>query len=297
MEAPPSQEPVPDLKNTGLPEWATAPFRDFMNHVELLWQVLHLTIHGISMLPKMPDLVQALADADEAQEKRLESRAGLVQNEAAIARRKELESRTERVRKEAAIAHREVESDFPIVHSQHVVALWSSLEATLHRFVAQWLMNRPKTLLEEPWSDLKVRIGDYETSDREQKAEYVIDALERTLGLGLKQGVNRFESVVAALGLKGSVEDGVKNAIFELQQVRNAIVHRRGLADHRLCTRCPSLRLKPGQQVLVSHEMARKYSEAVDGYAAELVYRCGEFFGVKDIRETARKKRDIGQQA
>lgn len=258
-------------KTGRVPEWSTAPFGDFLDHTELLSQVLHLTIHGISRLVGMPEILEKAEEIMRLVGKGVS------------------ESRVESARKEAELARREVESGFPIVHSQMVVALWSSMEALIHVFVGRWLINRPESILQEPWRNLKVKIGDWEGLDQEQKSQYLVDALEQNLSSHLKQGINRFETVFAALGLAGSVEDHVKDAIFEMQQVRNVIVHKRGTADHRFCSACPWLNQQPGQRLLVSHEMAYKYFEAVHKYVIELMCRNAEFFGVTHIRDTARK--------
>jgi hypothetical protein len=259
-------------RKTGrVPEWSQDPYSDFLDHTELLSQVLHLTIHGISLLVGMPEILEK---AEEFKR---------------VAGESVTESRVESARKEAELARREVESGFSIVHSQMVVALWSSMEALVHGFVRQWLINRPESILQEPWRNLKVKIGDWEGLDQELKSQYLVDALEQNLGSHLKQGINRFEAVFAALGLAGSVEDHVKEAIFEMQQVRNVIVHKRGTADHRFCSACPWLNQEPGQRLLVSHEMAYKYFKAVHEYAIELMCRNAEFFGVTDIRDSAPK--------
>lgn len=260
-----------------VPERTSQPFRDFREHSELLWQMLHVTMRGVSSLIRAPQLLEALANLDRVER---ETKNGAVVGNGDT----EAHARIEVAKKEAKLAQREVASGFPIIHAQFVVALWSAMEALLHRFTVQWIVDRPETLLQEPWSNLKIRLGDYGVPSEDQRAEYLFEVLEQSLGSHLRQGLNRFEAVFAALGLGGSVDERVKRTIFELQQVRNVIAHKRGVADRRFCLACPWLSLEVGRPVTVSHEMAQEYVHAVSEYAAELVFRTAEFFGVDDIR-------------
>jgi hypothetical protein len=252
------------------PAWALSPFEALVDYVENLWDVLHLSLDGISMLRARPGAIKALAygkeeDADTA-------------------------SKLSWATKIAELAQREVDNGFPIVRAQFVVALWGSMESFLDRFAAQWIINRPETLKSDPWCNLRVRIGEYEQCDSEQKAQFVVENLEQSLGSHLRQGVNRFETVISALGIVGNpASDDVKRAIFELQQVRNVIVHKQGVADRRTCTTCPWLNLTTGQRVQITNATCRMYYEGVMAYAVELIFRTSEFFGDFGHRERTKK--------
>jgi len=204
----------------------------------------------------------------------------------------EARSRIKIAEERAKFAQMEIDSGFAIVNSHVVAALWGSEEAFLHNFACQWLMNRPESLLKEPWSNLRVRVGEYEKLDPEAKVEYLFEMLEQSLGSNLKQGINRFESIFHVLGLSGSVEKTVKDSIFELQQIRNVVVHKRGIADRRLCTACPWLDLQPGQRVLVSSEMINRYSMALLKYTMQAKQRVVDFFRMLDIRQSCTAAND-----
>ena len=189
----------------------------------------------------------------------------------------------------AGLAQREVESDFNIVHSQSVITLWSALEDVVRTFVARWLMNTPGAKAQVPWADLRVKIGEYEGLDDEEKAHYLVNLAEQNLAAPLKQGINRFECLLDRLGLSGSISAGTRDAIFEMQQVRNVIAHRRGVADARFCRNCPDLQLVPGQRLMVSHKMWQKYFGGTHEYILELIFRTGEKCGDSAIRERSRR--------
>lgn len=182
------------------------------------------------------------------------------------------------------LAKSEIEKDFPTLHSQGVVALWGSLEATMLDVVASWILNRPEVLHGEPWRNLKVRVGEYETLDSEQKAAHLTWAIDQHTNGPFKSGVGRFECLFETIGLHGTVAEETRKGLFELQQVRNAIVHKRGIADEKLCKSCPWIGLKTGDAVLVGEKSYVSYYQTVQQYLAELLCRTGVVFGVPDAR-------------
>jgi hypothetical protein len=259
-----------------MPEWARSTFQDFLDHTEILAQLLELTIGSISTVPNMPELVRALAV--------LESPVGsgnLLSPEAS--------ARIEAADRRAKLAQREIESDFNLLHSQAVTSLWSGLEDVVRTFVARWLLNLPTTRTGSPWAELKVKVGEYEQLDDEQKAYHLVELIEQTTAASLKRGVNRFECLLDGLGLSGPLSEDLRDAIFEMKQVRNIIAHRRGIADRRFCQFCPDFQLAPGKMVLVSHKMWHKYFGAAHGYILEIVFRTGEKFGDVEIRDRTRR--------
>lgn len=243
------------------PEWATQPFRDFIEQTKRLDELLRLSISGISILRGMPKIVEVLA--------KMQGESG-----------KETRDTLQRAKKEAELAKREVKDDFPLLHAQTTIALWSALEATIRYFLTRWLQNYEKAMEVEAIQKLRVKIGEYESLEGEERFFYILNRLEQELATPLKTGVTRFESLLDPFGLAGPVDEDVRRNLFELNQVRNALVHRAGLADRRLTNSCPWMKLKVGDPVKVDREMTTRYSESVANYALELIIRIGEHFGV-----------------
>ena len=256
---------------TRAPRWATSPFHALVDYLENLWNVLHLSLDGISMLRARPGAIEALAFGQDEDP--------------------ETTSRLASAKRTADLAQREVDTNFPVLHSQFVVALWGTMESFLGTFAAQWILNRPEILNQDPWCSLKVRLGEYEQLDSEQKAQYVVELLQQSTGSPLKQGVNRFETVISILGISGKAcEESDKQVIFELQQIRNVIVHKRSVADRRLCAACPWLGFAVGQQIQVTHGMCEKYHASVMSYVVELILRTSELFGDFDHRQRMQRR-------
>ncbi|MDR4477249.1 MAG: hypothetical protein R3B11_14765 [Nitrospira sp.] len=243
-----------------LPDWATGPFHDFLGHQQDLARILHMSASGISMLRGRYQAIKVLKEIDgEAEET----------------------DDLKWAEREKELAQQEVDNDFPLLHEQATVFLWGSLEALVRSFAASWLANRPETWRNEAIKRLRVRLGDYQSLDPTERCLWVVDLLDQESGGPLHAGVARFESLLQPLGLTGAFPEEGRKALFELSQIRNAIVHRRGRADRRLIDACPWLIISSGEQIKISHAMWKSYDAVVSEYVMELIQRVRESFGLK----------------
>jgi hypothetical protein len=157
------------------------------------------------------------------------------------------------------------------------------LEHFAKGFVGLWLLHHHGALVVPAVQRLKIKIGDYMQLQKQEQSAYLVEALEQELSSSLKRGANRFESLLEPFSLSGPLADECSKALFELQQVRNAIAHRNGRADRRLRAECPWLKLKLNQPVNVTHTMLRTYSSAGVEYLLAILYRVGDIYG-HDLR-------------
>jgi hypothetical protein len=252
--------------------WATQPFKDLLEQVERLNQLLHLSARGISVLQAMPGLVKAIADIEETHEDSTTQEA------------------MEQSRREADLARREIAEGFPLLHANHALALWSCLEATIRSFIALWLENKKDALQADAVQKLRVRIGEYEPLKGEERFFYILDRLEQESSAPLRGGINRFETILEPFGLSGSVDETVQRNLFELSSVRNCIMHRGGKADRRLIEACPWLGLLAGQSIIINSQATNRYVRSVMNYVTELLARVGEHFG-KDMSKVRQRNR------
>jgi hypothetical protein len=260
-----------DTVKESVPNWATEPLETFIEDQERLERVMHLAMRGISVLRAMPQALAALAKAEPER----------YQGDAAEHRKRETDNL-------AQLAQQEVESDHPFLHAQSAVWLWGALELLIRDLLVRWLQNQPDAFQKDPLRRLRVRLGEYESLPHEDRASYLLDLLEQDVAAGLKLGVGRFESLLDIFGLGGAVPDFVRRHIFELSQVRNVLVHRRGIADRRLVDQCPWLKLQIGDRVIVRHEQMSRYMTAGLAYAMTILQRLRCFFGKEEdlsIRE------------
>ncbi len=251
--------------NPKKPEWAIAALEDFHAFFQNVDDVLHLSIRGLSMIEVSPAITNFLNTYHQIEPEKAKARLEFDQRQSQLARQ-------------------EIDSGFRLLHAQAVVSLWGGLECAIQDTVASWILNQPQRLLSEPWASLKIRLADYEPLSPDRRASYLVGHLEQNRNAAFRKGVQRFEQLLEAVGLDGPVDEQSAQGIFELQQVRNVIVHRRAVADMRLCTDCPWLGLSPGQRLHIDHTQYRRLSKAVTSYFCELVARSAEAFGDKSLR-------------
>jgi len=176
-------------------------------------------------------------------------------------------------RNTAALAKEEADGDFPLMHAHALMGLWSALEALIEDVTVAWLVAKPEVIHGPAFAKIRVPVSDYHQMSVEDRMAYVVTELQRDLKAELRQGVTRFESVLDAIGMGSGVSSDIRKAIFEIQQVRNSLAHRGGVADRRLIEACPWLGLKQGQPLVVTHEKFEYYIDAVYGYLADLINR------------------------
>jgi hypothetical protein len=240
------------------PRWTKSLFDGFLANMQELSNLLKLSRGGIALQKGLPDFLKMLKPRNEQEQKLLEA-----------------------AQEHAKLASTEIENDFPLLHGQSVVSLWGALESFMRSLVAQWIENVPGVLSEKPFAGLKVDLGEYLSMDPRDQSRHVVDLFEQKSGSSRSLGVKRFEALMEAIGLSGSVEEDVSKTLFELQQVRNVIVHRRGIADRRLCELCPWLGLKVGDPIRVRGTDVDRYGGAVHKYVLEVAQRIRVKFGME----------------
>jgi len=245
-----------------MPSWAAAPFHEFLDHHEQAMRLLHLTMRGIAMVRGAPRALEVLAEVDNKTEE------------------EETQRRLEDARGAAELAQSEVEKGFPILHEQAAISLWGSLEALVKALVVAWLVNKPECFKAKELERVKIQLGEYMGLTQLEQCEYVVTLLDQQEGGGQRFGTTRFETLLSPIGVSGSVDADVTRAIFELQQVRHVLVHRRGLADRKLLEACPWLKVQLGDRVVIDHATYNRLSKAAHDYVLEIIQRAREQFGV-----------------
>jgi hypothetical protein len=255
-----------------LPTWASQPFSDILDHTVKLDKILHISMHGISLLRGIPKTIEVLRDTADEDEK---DGYG--------------EERLETARQEATLAQSEVDNGFPILHAQIIIALWSALESLVRTFLAAWLTNIADVKSCDELKKVKVKLGDYESLVGDDRNFYILDLLEDSMGTRRNPGIGRFEALLNAFGLSSNVEDEISKVLFELYHVRNVLVHRNAIADRKIVASCPWLNLSVGQTVTIAHQAYVSYYHAIDEYVLELIQRTRVYFGLGRYEETATK--------
>lgn len=249
---------VIQVKRTGFPNWARQLFERFLNRSERLEKTLRLSIIGIHMVRGRQDALKVLSKYNPGPDD---------------------EKNIRQAERDRADAELEVESDFPLLHAQAAIALWSSLEALVRSFLAQFLAEESDAWKCEAVAKLKVKLGDFMSLGTFDRSLWIVDLVDQEAAGPLRNGVKRFESLLEPFGLDGEVAEQVQKDLYELSQVRHALVHRYGVADRKLVEACPWLPFKQGEEIALGRQDLRRYATAVHEYVLELVQRTRVFYG------------------
>ena len=251
-----------EKNDSQLPEWIKVELLSHQASLLMTIQILELYRMSIMCLDNNPDFVQ-------------EYIKGLEQNLANTSVQPESSS----LFLKQAVEH--VEALFIELRARTVVALWGDLEDFILTLLAKWLENEPDAMKLEEVRKLKVELGLYEDLEISEKYSYLIELLEEKLKSKYKKGISRFEHLLAPFNLAGKVDERMRRNIFELQHVRNVLVHRRGITDRRLIEACPWLDLEIGQPLVIDHRTFMNYYSSVMDYSLTFNNRILKHFGLE----------------
>ena len=255
-------------------KWAVEPFLRFQKYLEESGRILVLSMKGLGQIARMPPLAEALAYFER------EEGAPDIPTE-------EERQRLEQVREDARFAEVEEEQGFPRLHAHAVVDVWSALEVLREDLVVAWLVNVPESLSNPEVAKIRLPISETEATEKEDRMRLVYRELERNLKTNERLGVNRIEVLLSVVGLPGKeIPEEVKRNIFEMQQIRNTIVHKGSIADKRLVEACPWLGLAPGAIIRVTHEDYGRYVRSVGDYVLGLINRARAQLGLPPVPDS-----------
>lgn len=244
-----------------IPDYAFNPLRRCLDSIFITNRLLHLSTNGLQIISNRPQMVQRVID--------LTVQAG---QEVTAELNLDLESATA----DAAFTRNERDNDFPYLHAYTLVGQWGALEAGIEDMLVGILVNEPRVLQKDDFARVKIPLSKYELLDKEERMRFLLSDVQRTLSSGTAQGVNTFESVLHVFDLSGPVEEGVRTGLWEMNHMRNVVVHRDSRADLRLIQACPSVNLKVGDRVIITHERYGYYSNVLIDYIRLLICRLGK---------------------
>lgn len=254
--------------NASQPAWIIDFFSSAMERFRRVTEVTQAARTGLNVLHQLPGILEEL-EGDQSAPSSDEDRL----------------SRKKRLLEKAQIAEGEIKEGFPQVNAFIVVAFWSQLEYTVKGLGVAWLLHNKSAFKSTKIHSLKVPVGEYAALTRQEQMHYLVDRLDQESSGPLRHGVNRFEALLGALGLSGSSEASVQEALYELQCVRNLIAHRDGQIDRAFIRKCPWFSGKLGSDLKVTRDMIAAYDASIGAYILELFNRVGDHYGF-DYRNT-----------
>jgi hypothetical protein len=194
---------------------------------------------------------------------------------------KEREDRKQRAKGNADLAEKEVSAGFPVLHSQQTVFLWGALEGVFEDILVAWLTNEESTLKNPMLKRIKIQLADFIQMDVTERMPYLVSELKREHRAGHHSSIEVFERILEQIGLGGGMDPQLKRNLIELEQVRNILLHKKGMIDSRFTDVCPWIRAKVGTRLVPDEQHVMKYSDAVLDYYELLINRTKSYFASK----------------
>lgn len=240
-----------------LEKWARNPFYKCIAYIEESESLLALSVEGIYKLSNMVPLAKAVAKLKKELHKHDKPEERML-------------AATEKL---AKMAEDEINKGFPRLYAHAVVDLWSTLEILVNDLLILWLINEPSALKIKAVSKIRISLADYALLEKDEQMLLILNELQRNIKSSLKQGADRFESLLEIFGLSGAINRKVKKDLFELSNIRNVIIHNGAIVDGRLLKACPWIKLKVEDKLNLNYKDYKKYSNAVLKYVTCLLHR------------------------
>lgn len=201
--------------------------------------------------------------------------------EEAAKREEEHQKDLKAARADAEFAAKEIKDGFPLLNAHALVGLWSALESAVEDALVGTLMNEKELLKSEAFAKLRIPLAEYDVLEQDERMRLLIQELRRGHPLEQTQGVDGMERLLGYMNLSGQVDPEVKKTMWEMQNVRNVIVHRGSIVDRRLMKNCPWLPFKLGEPLTVSYKDLHRYDMALHEYLFEIIRRLGLKYNVE----------------
>lgn len=260
------------------PVWSADYFELALERHQQLIDALDVSAAGIAVQRGMPGLIEALAKAKQD-----------------VA-----PGRLEEAKKRAKFADKEADAGYPTIAAFGTLAMWSWLEAFVLDFCVLWVRKRPSTLRNMSGPKIKVDLSDYARLSAEDRARFVVDALDRELSGPLKRGPARFENLLEAVGVPIRLSPDDKKTLFEFHMYRNCLAHRLGIIDGKLKDQCPWVEGSVGEPLSIRSADFHRFSSAAGQVLLETIFSAGDVYGV-DVRhvleDNGAKRKKAGHKA
>jgi len=250
------------------PEW-TAPCARFMSYMFQLDDLIELTRRGTGMVTFTPRMVDALMTSGQVTE----------------GEKATYEEKLGEAERSAKLAKSEIENEFPLLHSHALMGAWGALEGMIEDLAISWVQHDPSVLDHPKIAKIKVPLSEFRTMTEIDHLRFIVTELQRDLGLDLKEGATKFESLLTAVGLGGAVDKKVRDVIFEAQNLRNIFAHRAGVADRKFVSNCPHLGYTIGDIVKIGQQDFSRIFFGLLTYDAIVWNRCRSLEGMHPFGE------------
>lgn len=173
---------------------------------------------------------------------------------------------------DAAFAKEEIANGFATVLSHHAVAMWAGIETATEQTLINLIRKVPDAhdVIVKATPSLNVEKVKTKTSNDAKKAKDMWRN-EVWKGDASKHSFDRELAMLAAFGVNVALTRVQRQALIEMSEVRNVLVHSGGFVDEKMLTKLPWLKLKAGQQLKVTAARMENYIDAAHAFTNALL--------------------------
>jgi hypothetical protein len=249
---PPQVDPQPDsAASSKVPDWALAPLKASLEYLKDEATVFRATMDGLSYTASLHELAVGVQDLAKSFGKESTLTA----------------ENMERYRASAELAKAILADKKDMIAAHTLIGFWAAVEVLVEDLDVSFLAHDATLLLSDRVGDVKVAFRDFELLSKEDRIRAVLPLLQRRQS----REEAPFEGQLELIGLSGPIPAPTRTAMREAWQLRNVIVHRRGIADARLVALCPQL--------------DNRYTEAIVEYVRLIGERLEAKFSVLPLPE------------
>jgi hypothetical protein len=161
----------------------------------------------------------------------------------------------------------------PYLRSLLLIRYVTIVETVVHDAVVESLQSVPEGMSRKELLRIRGPIVELLAASPAERAEFLATALGQEVKAPLQSGVAKFEVLLEAVGLGGTVDSEARKLLFELLNVRNVLVHKRGRVDARFLESCPWFTHRVGDSLQITTEMSERYRSAAIYYLIEILER------------------------
>ncbi len=165
---------------------------------------------------------------------------------------------------------RELAENHSYLYNQLLVVIWSVTEAKIDDVIVSYVLAVPKILKKDIFANLKCTIGDMVGVPSRQRVRSALRLYRESKNATFKKGMARFELLLDAVGLGGSVPQDVTRRFIEISEIRHNLVHRNGVIDNKLAAACPWLKLPVNHIIRLDREYLIEFMSAIKFYIIEI---------------------------
>jgi hypothetical protein len=243
------QDPSLDHSANG---WLLTPTTNLIEFIANETAICGLTLRVLAASDIIPDLLTIAA------EKYASTNPGAV---AAI------EKLMEGATTDAAFAKDEVAKGFSTILSHHAIAVWAGIETAIEQTLVNLIRKAPSA------AEVILKVSPELNAERvkTKTANDAAKALSMWTHSFKGHSLERDLAMLGAFGVNVKLSIGHRQALVEMSEVRNVLLHNGGFVDAKLLEKVTWLSVKAGQQLKVTQAGMAGYFDAAHAFANAMI--------------------------